>query len=222
MPRPTLIRKDTQAAASRPRLGVKKAEPEQQDLFDTLAASKKALDDKKPWPSMARPGFPGRRVVLFSGNNVLMSPMFGLATLFVVGVQPAVEIIEVARKTWVDAKAVNHIYLGANRSFNIEQHAEFCALAKKLMAEKFFVSCDVPFSALEVVRAWPMLDATLFSLVVSLPLRNPKAFGYNTTLKIDDDFRGENGGVWCTYLEELTRDHKHTPWSWFAHDKVHK
>ena len=54
-------------------------------------------------------------VVYFTGYEVEKTPAFDMDTLFVVGCRPLKEVIEHANKHHVD-----HIYLGANQSFQVK------------------------------------------------------------------------------------------------------
>ena len=54
-------------------------------------------------------------VVYFTGYEVEHTPAFDMDTLFVVGCRPLKEVIEHANKHHVD-----HIYLGANQSFQVK------------------------------------------------------------------------------------------------------
>ena len=51
-------------------------------------------------------------ITYFTGVEIEKTPVYGMMTLFVVGVQPAEEIIALAKE-----KDCQHIYFGANQSF---------------------------------------------------------------------------------------------------------
>ena len=53
-------------------------------------------------------------VVYFTGFEVEKTPVHGEHTLFVVGAQDPKEVIDRVQK-----EAIEHVYLGANHSFNI-------------------------------------------------------------------------------------------------------
>ena len=53
-------------------------------------------------------------VVYFTGYEVEKTPAFDMDTLFVVGCRPLDEVLKKAEENYVD-----HIYLGANQSFQV-------------------------------------------------------------------------------------------------------
>src|SRR6056300_660451 len=68
---------------------------------------------------MDRPGH-NESVRFFIGKEVEHTPAYGKKTLFVVGVQPYDEIM-----TLCNINNIDHIYLGANQSFDIEDQEDF-------------------------------------------------------------------------------------------------
>lgn len=160
-------------------------------------------------------------VTYFIGTEVEHSPAFGTKTLFVVGVQSAEEIARLANE-----HGIEHIYLGANQSFNPTNNKEFTDwdnMATALLLDKFRVTIDFDvmyvqffayFRAAEFENCIPMIS-------VKMPYVN--RLNSNTTVKIDDiDFNETNPGVWCHNLSALKTDETYTDWSKYTQDQVLK
>jgi len=78
-------------------------------------------------------------VVYFTGYEVEHTPVHGEHTLFVVGPQDPAEVIAKAKK-----EAVEHVYLGANQSFNIDggTSKQWDGLVEELCQAGFWVTLD--------------------------------------------------------------------------------
>ena len=74
-------------------------------------------------------------ITYFTGFEVEKTPAFDMDTLFVVGCRPLEEVLEQAKKHYVD-----HIYLGANQSFVPKEDWE--DLVNGLLNKKYLVTLD--------------------------------------------------------------------------------
>ena len=155
----------------------------------------------------------------FIGTEVEHSPAYGQSTLFVVGYQPAEEIL---------ARALNnncpHIYLGANQSFNPPTTDDWMAwddLITDLLKDGIWVTLDFDVSLLEQVLEGGMTEYDTFIPMISVKMPYMGQLGYNATIKLDDkDFKATNPGVWCHSLHELQDRKVFTDWSKYTKDEI--
>lgn len=154
----------------------------------------------------------------FVGVEVEQTAQYGEKTLFVVGIQDVNEITMFANQ-----HDLNHIYLGANKSFNPTDDWE--PLIDQLLSEGYWVTIDYPVRSHNFVMRIlqnHMRNSRLIPMI-SVELPNIEIYNYNTTLKIDDlDINHSNPGVWCWQLHELMDRDKFTDWDCYVHDEVIK
>lgn len=151
----------------------------------------------------------------FVGIEVEQTPMYGEETLFVVGVQPPSDIIFEARK--LDVK---HIYLGANKSFNMTDEWEH--IVDELLSEDFWVTLDYPVRSHNfVMRSMSNhMRNSRFIPMISVELPNIEIYNYNTVIKLDDlDIDHSNPGVWCHQLHDLMDRDVFTTWDAYDDDE---
>jgi hypothetical protein len=159
----------------------------------------------------------------FVGTEVEHSPAFGKKTLFVVGLQPAEEILKMAKKNKVE-----HIYFGANMSFsidqNIEQYKQYMAWHDPIMfmlKEDYWVTLDYDVKYCEGVLESGWDEHDRFISMVSVKLPYIRGLGYNACIKLDDsDFRATNPGVWVHPVHNLTSYETFTDWSKYTKDTI--
>lgn len=149
--------------------------------------------------------------IIFVGEEVESSPFKGEKTLFVVGLQPIYEIIEIAKK-----EKATHVYLTANHSWVKHKKASFELMAKEILKSGLKVTIETPFN--EIVE---FLDEIAFHEnfchMISVAIPNLTKYGRNATIKIDDaDFNFSNRGVWVSPINEMP----FTPWDVYGKDKV--
>lgn len=157
----------------------------------------------------------GEKLNFFVGIEVEHTAMHGEETLFVVGVQDPSDIVFEARK--LDVK---HIYLGANKSFSMEEGWEH--IVDELLSEGFWVTLDYPVRSHNfVMRAMSNhMRNSRFIPMISVELPNIEIYNYNTTLKLDDlDIDHSNPGVWCHSLHELMDRSVFTDWDAYDDDE---
>lgn len=156
-------------------------------------------------------------VRMFTGIEVEHTPAFGMKTLFVVGIHLASDIENNAREHGCD-----HIYLGANQSFNPLDHNSMLSwegMAKALLVKKFLVTLDFDVRHTEVVLEMCLSEFDNFIPQVSVKIPYARQLGYNACIKIDDkDFRASNDGVWVHQLHDLMDREKFTDWNAYGKD----
>jgi hypothetical protein len=158
-------------------------------------------------------------VKLFVGTEVEHTPAFGMKTLFVTGVQPLDDITNTAY-----AEEVEHIFFGANHSFNPTSYEDWKAweaMITHFLNQGYLCSLDIPLSAVEEFNDGGLNEFNNFIPQIRIPIPYIKLWNYNTMLKIDDkDFKATNPGVWSHSLHTLMDRSKFTDWSKYQSDKV--
>ena len=155
-------------------------------------------------------------VVYFTGYEVEHTPVHGEHTLFVVGPQDPAEVIAKAKK-----EAVEHIYLGANQSFNIDggTSRQWDGLVQELCQAGFWVTLDYDVRYHEYVLEAGYNEHNKFISMISVKLPHIDQLNYNACVKIDDkDFKASNAGVWVHYAKDLQPRDKFTSWEKYEND----
>ena len=155
-------------------------------------------------------------VVYFTGYEVEHTPVHGEHTLFVVGPQDPAEVIAKAKK-----EAVEHIYLGANQSFNIDggTSRQWDGLVQELCQAGFWVTLDYDVRYHEYVLEAGYNEQNKFISMISVKLPYIDQLNYNACIKIDDkDFKASNAGVWVHYARDLQPREKFTSWEKYEND----
>jgi hypothetical protein len=163
-------------------------------------------------------------VSFFVGTEVEHTPAFGLKTLFVVGIQDASSIMDVAM-----AETCIHIYFGANQSFpplHIGDNfgwSHWEDMVQTCLEAGWLCTLDLDIAQAEGLLESSLVEFHNFIPMISVKLPYIKQLGYNATLKIDDrDFAATNPGVWCHSLHALQKRSVFTDWSKYTKDKVIK
>lgn len=155
-----------------------------------------------------------QNVTFFVGTEIEHTPAHGMKTLFVVGVQPVDLIMSHAK-----AYDVEHIYLGANQSF--EPTVEWDNMIKQLIDLCRLVTLDFDVKHVEWVLESGYTESRYFIPQVSVKIPYISQLGYLATLKIDDKgFAASNPGVWCHSIHELQAKDKFTSWDSYKKDKT--
>lgn len=156
--------------------------------------------------------------VIFTGYEIENTPAKGLKTLFVVGVQPADDLIAIAQVEHCD-----HIYLGANHSFDSNDISSWEKMASSLLTAGYWVTLDFDVKHTETVVEMGLSEHISFIPVVSCKIPYADQLGYNACVKIDDkDFKASNPGVWVHNLRDLQRRSKFTHWTEYSKDTILK
>ncbi len=157
--------------------------------------------------------------IFFTGIEVEKTPAYGLTTLFVTGVQEAHEI-----QKHYDENKCEHIFFGANHSFNPENDAQWESwenLMKAFLSAGKLCSLDIPIKYAEEFLEGGLVEYNNFIPQLRVPVPYIKQWNYNTMLKIDDkDFKASNPGVWCHSLHDLMHRDKFTEWKDYGLDKI--
>lgn len=154
--------------------------------------------------------------VYFVGIEVERTPAHGLKTLFVVGPQDPMEVLNKAQ----DAK-VKHIYLGANKSFG--HNPVWKDLVDTLLHEGYWITIDYPVRMHQsVMRQMNQhMRHSKFIPIISIEIPNIEVYNYNATIKIDDvSMDYSNPGVWCHQIHDLMNREKFTSWDKYSDDEV--
>jgi hypothetical protein len=168
---------------------------------------------------MDRPGAPGRPVSFFIGKEVEHTPCWGAKTLFVVGLQKAEKIFGLTTK-----HKVNHIFLGANRSFNPkddDEILEWAELTMKGLEAGFWVTLDFDVRWTQTVHDFGVMEEARFIPLISIQVPKVRDLGRFAVFKLDDTaFNGSNGGVWCFSVPDILRvSHGFTAWDAYKQDQ---
>ena len=160
-------------------------------------------------------------VVYFTGYEVERTPAFDMDTLFVVGPRPLQEVLKQAEKAYVE-----HIYLGANQSFQVKlPHGDdatnkaWDTLVNGLLEKGYMVTLDYDVKYHEYVLEAGYNENFLFISQISVKLPYINQLNYNACIKIDDkDFKATNSGVWIHQVHDLQPMDKFTSWSKYRND----
>jgi len=156
-------------------------------------------------------------VEFFVGDEVEHTPAFGLKTLFVVGLHTISEVRNIIKEQKQD---IQHIYLGANKSFN--QDDEWRVLVDGLLHDGYWVTLDYPVRVHNFVMR--LLNQEMrhakFIPMISVEIPNIEGYNYNTIVKIDDiSLDHSNPGVWCHSLHDLMDRKTFTSWDKYTKDE---
>ena len=161
-------------------------------------------------------------VVYFTGFEVEKTPVHGEHTLFVVGAQDPKEVIERVQK-----EAVEHVYLGANHSFNItlpfgtkKEQTDWDKLITELLKLGIWVTLDYDIFYHEHVSVMGYNENNMFISMISVKLPSIDSLNDNACIKLDDsDFKASNDGVWVHKVKELQTYTTYTGWKEYTQDK---
>jgi hypothetical protein len=160
----------------------------------------------------------------FVGTEVEHSPAFGHKTLFVVGIQDPVMLLELVRYN-----RCTHVYFGANQSFtnpDINDTAGWAVwedMIRSIMAHGILCTLDLDVTAVAGLVEGPLVEYNNFIPMISVKIPHIQQLGYNATIKLDDkDFAATNPGVWCHSLHDLRDRAVFTDWSRYTKDEIVK
>jgi hypothetical protein len=160
-------------------------------------------------------------VKYFVGNEVERTPAYGMRTLFVTGIQPVDEI-----EWWYNEEKCEHIFFGANHSFNpiVDDYDSWLPWEDMIyyfLKKDILCSLDIPLDRVPTFHDSGFCAYNTFIPQIRVPLPYTMLWNYNTMVKIDDvDFKATNPGVWCHSLHDLMDREKFTDWSKYGLDKV--
>ena len=155
-------------------------------------------------------------VCFFTGIEIEHTPAYGLNTLFVVGIQGYDEIL-------YRLENIEHIFFGANHSFNPQTPEEWRRWENMIMyflEKDYLCSLDIPINQVEEFHEGGLCEHNNFIPQIRVPIPYIKLWNYNTMLKIDDrDFKATNPGVWSHSLHTLMDRNKFTDWAQYKEDR---
>ena len=162
-------------------------------------------------------------VTYFVGTEIEHTPAFGKKTLFVVGIQDAAEIIEMASNN-----ECTHIYLGANQSFEItgehgstSENKGWDAMVKECTSADFWVTLDFDLEYVDWINESGYSEHNNFIPMLSVKIPYIEQLGYNACIKLDDvDFNASNEGVWTHSIHSLMDRSKFTTWDQYKQDTI--
>lgn len=158
-----------------------------------------------------------QEVVYFTGTEVEHTAMYGERTLFVVGVQPVIEIQKRA-----DAHGIKHLYFGTSQSFTPrgkEQREQWENMIRALLVAGYVCTLDFGVEYASCVVKMDFGSNPNFIAMISVKLPNIAGFNYNATLKLDDKTWGHsNPGVWCHSVHSLMDREVYTDWRDYVGD----
>lgn len=166
-----------------------------------------------------------QQVDYFIGTEVENTIMKGELTLFVVGIKPVSEIIEIIQEqnSFLDkSKHIRHIYLGTSQSFhpvNPYDWAKWDEMIKPLLIKDYFVTLDFDVQYCKDLHEEAWCEYNTFIPMISVKIPYIKLYNYHATVKIDDNTWGDsNPGVWCHSLNELMTRDSYTDWKDYVGD----
>jgi hypothetical protein len=160
-------------------------------------------------------------VVFFIGNEVEHTPAFGMRTLFVTGIQ---SVDEIAYHFDKHPDGIEHIFFGANHSYNPQNNSEHKAwetMIRFFLEKDYLCSLDIPLNQVEEFNDSGLCESNNFIPQIRVPIPYVKLWNYNTMIKIDDkDFKATNPGVWSHSLHTLMDRSKFTDWNQYKQDQI--
>lgn len=163
-------------------------------------------------------------IIYFVGNEVEHTPAYGMKTLFVTDLQPIEDIETQLFK--VGNKDIEHIFFGANHSYNptlIKEYEQWEKMIRHFLDKEFLCSLDIPMNQVEEFNEGGLCEYDNFIPQIRVPIPYIRLWNYNTMLKIDDkDFKATNPGVWSHSLHTLMKHSRFTDWSKYKKDKILK
>lgn len=153
----------------------------------------------------------------FVGTEVENTAMKGERTLFVVGIKPVDEIVQLCEQ-----ENIRHIYFGTSQSFHPHSPYDWAAwddMIKPLLIKDYWVTLDFGVEYAKELHEESWCEYKTFIPMISVKLPNINLYNYHATLKIDDNTWGDtNTGVWCHPLNELLTRKVYTDWKDYAGD----
>jgi hypothetical protein len=169
---------------------------------------------------MKRDGFEDTQ--FFAGTEVEHTPMHGMPTLFVVGLQASRDILKHLAH---HPDGIGHVYFGANQSFprlaaDSKEWKAWTKMISDVLAEGIWVTLDMDISCVEGLVQTGLCEHYNFIPMISAKLPYIDQLGYNAVLKLDDrDFQATNPGVWCWNVHELKHRGHFTNWGLYTQDE---
>jgi hypothetical protein len=156
-------------------------------------------------------------VTFFVGTEIEHTPAYGKKTLFVTGIQSIDHIA-------VNLQGCEHIFFGANHSFNpqtYEEHKAWEDMILFFLDKEYLCSLDIPINQVEEFHEGGYCEYNNFIPQIRVSIPYVKLWNYNTMIKIDDkDFKATNPGVWSHSLHKLMDRDNFTSWDQYKGDTI--
>ena len=156
-----------------------------------------------------------KRTDFMIGIEVEHTPAYQQKTLFVQGYKSLEEI-----KTRCIQHHVEHVYLGANRSFSPAHN--WNQLISDLLKNNLCVTLDYLASYHQHLMSFlseSIWNHPKFIPMITVDISNLCGLSNNLTIKIDDvDLKSK--GVWCINYKDLAVDARFTDWQEYKNDKT--
>jgi hypothetical protein len=166
-----------------------------------------------------------QQVDYFIGTEVENTIMKGELTLFVVGIKPVSEIIDIIEEqnSFLDKnKHIRHIYLGTSQSFHPQNPYDWKSwndMITPLLVKGLWVTLDFGVEYADEIHEEGWCEYNTFIPMISVKIPYIRLYNYHTTLKIDDKTWGDtNPGVWCHPLNQLLSRDVYTDWKDYVGD----
>ena len=157
-------------------------------------------------------------VKAFVGVEVERTPCFEMKTLFIVGIQPIEDVLK-----WYKKHKCEHIYFGANQSFNRDNAKNIIELCRITTAKGIWTTLDLEIGDISCISSTDLAYHSKFVPQLSVRLPGVDKLGIHATIKIDDTgFNENNPGVWCAPLKRIVQPENETLWDRYGKDKVIK
>ena len=164
-----------------------------------------------------------KEVTFFTGKEVEHTPAHGMETLFVVGLQT---IENIALKLTSGNGPINHIFFGANHSYNpqtYDEHRDWEKMIEFFLDKDYLCSLDIPIHQVEEFHETALCEYNNFIPQIRVPVPYTKLWNYNTMIKLDDiDFNRSTPGIWTHSLHSLMDRRVFTSWFEYNQDKIAK
>jgi len=146
------------------------------------------------------------------GSEIEKTPAFNLRTLFVQGYKSYEDIYSVSKENNVE-----HVYLGANRSFTPAY--DWNRLILRLLAEGLVVTLDYKNEYHTPALSDDVWKHDKFIPMITIDVSNLCGLNKNLTLKIDDtEFKSP--GIWCLNYKDVADSKKFTAWDEYSSDEI--
>lgn len=162
------------------------------------------------------------QVNFFFGKEIEHTPAHGKNTFFVVGLHDPQKIYDILVG---HNDSVEHIYFGANQSFDAsgnvawEHWEKWERMISFFLNKGYWCTLDVDVKDVEGLLEGGLCENHKFIPMISVKLPYLQQLGYNATIKLDDkDFNATNPGVWCHRLHDLLDTEKFTNWDQYKDD----
>lgn len=160
-------------------------------------------------------------VKYFVSTEVEKTPAYGLKTLFVVGLQDPLTVLNLIKE-----HEVEHVFLGANQSFfpdNADDFSEWEIFLGSVLKSGVMVTLDFDIVFIAEVYGFNCINHFNFIPLISIKIPYVDRLNYNACIKIDDvGFESTNFGVWVHRIQDLMDSKTYTPWSEYKNDKIIK